>query len=400
MTRGLRRAVALLVWITVLSTTQVTVSAAATPAVSIPLSGLSIYMTSLRYGWATSGNGVLRTTDGGREWSVVTPRGLTVKEFGPCDFVPGADRYDGFGNEIMVARGRSRAWLGASCGVGTSSRIMVFRTTDGGRSWRSVTFTFPPPPSWLEVGLYFATPSVGWMTPDWADGNLAFATELFETRDGGAHWKLISRVPPTPTYILSFPSVKHGYGWWSAQDENPEGCCYSDLYGFPWTTEDGGRTWAHHRLPVPSTYANADLELGVPGFSGSESIAIPVTLVSPIRAPKAEYPPACMVYHSHDGGVHWWHTRPQKRVCGGYFFNTRDGWSRQYGPYGESGDVYRTTDGGRHWVDLGKGGPFAQALCNFITPKIGFQQSPPGPFWRTVDGGKKWKQIKPRLVNG
>ncbi len=168
-------------------------------------------------GWLVADRGVLRTTDRGRSWTNVTPprlRGRALDEVSP----------------IMFFRTRTEGWLAAFLDPSTPTTLSVLRTTDGGRTWRErplavdlrgedpgggVLFSLDDRNAWLVIkavsgsahsrgvlyrttdggeswrrleipmadAIRFTTPQDGWMAGGPAGG------ALFVTRDGGLTWQ-------------------------------------------------------------------------------------------------------------------------------------------------------------------------------------------------------------------
>lgn len=65
---------------------------------------------------------------------------------------------------------------------------------------------------------------------------------------------------------------------------------------------------------------------------------------------------------------------------------------------GRTGYLLKTTDGGRHWTEIRRGGAIGgrrkvfRSLW-FITDRIGWVVGEGGLFWKTADGGASWEQV-------
>jgi photosystem II stability/assembly factor-like uncharacterized protein len=135
------------------------------------LRGLSV--VDNRVAWASGTRGtVVRTTDGGATWRVMT--------------VPGADSLDFRDIAAFDAR---RAYV-LSIGTGSASRI--YKTTDGGTTW-ALQFTNPDTAAFYDC-FDFWSPERGLALSDPVGGRF----RVIGTSDGGASWTELpaERMPP------------------------------------------------------------------------------------------------------------------------------------------------------------------------------------------------------------
>ncbi|HUR54521.1 MAG TPA: glycosyl hydrolase [Gemmataceae bacterium] len=117
--------------------------------------------------WASGTKGTfVRTTDGGKTWSV--------------GVVPGAEKLD---FRAVQAFGPTTAYL-LSAGPGDASRI--YKTTDGGKSW-VMQFRAADPAAFFDA-IAFWNENTGLALGDPIDGRF----QLIATDDGGATWKPIA----------------------------------------------------------------------------------------------------------------------------------------------------------------------------------------------------------------
>lgn len=150
---------------------------AAAQRVSVPatasLRGLS--MVNEKIVWASGTDGtVIRTTDGGKNWSVIT--------------VPGAEKLDFRGIHAFDA---STAVI-ISSGPAEKGQAQIYRTIDGGKHWMKVF-------EQKRAGIFFDAIAFwdrkhGIALSDPVQGRFA----LFITQDGGSSWKQIpaAALPP------------------------------------------------------------------------------------------------------------------------------------------------------------------------------------------------------------
>lgn len=127
-------------------------------------------MVSPRVGWALRLNrfdglrAVLRTVDGGRRWTPVTP--------GPIARASGAS---------LSATAASRAWLAVDRMRGSRIAVSVWATADGGRRWNRGARVRA---GW-GGSLQFLDGSHGWLTLNDGAAAGSSAMRVLKTNDGG-----------------------------------------------------------------------------------------------------------------------------------------------------------------------------------------------------------------------
>lgn len=160
---------------------------------------------------------ILRTTDAGAHWTDVTPPesllGVTenvVTDFGPDPYILDA----------------THVWI-TDLGV---------RTADGGRTWQRIA-TVPSPLG--NPPVYFLDANHGWLVSQNA---------LYRTLDGGLSWKQIpAAVTDQPACTwgqAAFASLNHG--WLSVACPGRGFGAETQLL----VTHDGGATWSPQPLPL------------------------------------------------------------------------------------------------------------------------------------------------------
>ncbi|MBK8555275.1 MAG: hypothetical protein IPL65_05640 [Lewinellaceae bacterium] len=100
------------------------------------------------------------------------------------------------------------------------------------------------------------------------------------------------------------------------------------------------------------------------------------------------------VMRSEDLGLHW----ERLPVTGDYFRSVCFPDPETGYLCGYSGSVFKSTDGGRHWDCIRKGGAFAPRLqpfraIYFSDANRGYLAGEQGVFWYTVDGGEHWNAV-------
>lgn len=221
-------------------------------------------------GWLLLGNQLYWTSDGGNRWREITPPDHPGATLAAVDFI---DRSRGwailtystgldpvyllektadsgrtwqsdrlslfvsgdpaaFAKDVFMQwRDSHTGWLVIKQATGVNFSLgTLFRTQDGGRTWRRLALPIGEPVS-------FVTSSVGWV----AGG--AAGDELYRTQDGGRTWQEQSVLPASLradqrwTYLTpTFSDVRHGL---LPVTVTSGGLTQVDFY----RTEDGGQSW-------------------------------------------------------------------------------------------------------------------------------------------------------------
>lgn len=307
---------------------------------------------------------VMRTVDAGQHWQDVTP------STGELHANDGAPSYV-FSADV--------AWLVADAEP-TTPRL--FRTLDGGQSWEQMGA--------IRDGctLQFADPQHGWC---WQlSGSMGSAAVfLYRSEDGGATWRLISQTtgdggPSTPDALpfgcgKSLTFTSSNVGWASS-------FCNG---GQPYleTSTDGGARW-HPVTPVP-----------LPVVDGGAGLTLPVADGANLAVANRGGlgPGASGISTSSDDGRSWRnHLLPAPPTNQYWNIDLIDPthWRAT------DGDVIMATDdAGAHWrrwtPSVSMHDQFGTLTLDFISPDIGSASEPVanGPLWTTVDGGLTWASV-------
>ncbi|MBN2281787.1 MAG: hypothetical protein JXQ65_14490 [Candidatus Marinimicrobia bacterium] len=166
----------------------------------------TIFLTNFNYHKEKKSDGILRSTDSGKTWSVVCCSPDYITKF---DFV---DENIGF--------------AGGSNG---DFHPLVKKTVDGGRTWRTICSDFPESEYEIE-GISFINPDIGWA--------VTYAGQVYKTLDGGTNWALLTNFSS---------NVREAVRDIEFVNEN-RGMVIGGIagQGKVWTTEDGGETWQSH----------------------------------------------------------------------------------------------------------------------------------------------------------
>ena len=337
-------------------------------------------MVTPHVGWALVGSrpyelgsvvvhSVVRTSDGGRSWQVISPRG-----------VEGHLEY-GFG-----AGSTSWGWLEIQAG----SSARVFTTADAGRSWTAL-----PGGGHASIfgSLQFLTPRRGWLTQVGPAGMGSSAIWLLATGDAGRHWQMRMYRTGDPgdgtRGSLPFGCYK-GIGFVTPSRAFAGGDCAGGP-SFLYLSTDGGRRWRPQQLPHAP--GNCECDTSPPAFfSRRGGYLTNGMLMKPQR-----------VYVTGNAGRTWrlvraraWDPMAVEGTQLVSFPDARHGWVIT-GPAA----ISRTADGGRTWQRLPTPFDAARATIQFVSAREGFAtvgDAGRGQLWGTADGGRTWRPLDPRLI--
>src|SRR5690242_45984 len=219
----------------------------------------SLKMFSLTTGWAPGG---LRTTDGGATWHDVTPKSLRSGE----PFLPGQQTvYPPNYSDFFLDAGHG--WLVRSyqTDAACTDHFTVFRTSDGGRTWRSSDINAGAASA---PALSFLDAQHGWLmltvpnptshtTPSPRARAVAQThTAWYRTTDGGASWHS-SSTGPDCAVVFTSPGNNGGVSQFdncaTLPGDTGQIVFFDSSHGAAfagttvgssiYVTSDGGRTW-------------------------------------------------------------------------------------------------------------------------------------------------------------
>lgn len=354
-------------------------TAVASNTASLSLNGFQLLqMIDPNTGWLVTSDQVLRTTDGGRTWTDVSPPTtgpLTARQFSAATFHSGE----------LGWLANSRMQNGHPVGV------TVFHTTDGGRNWSAGSLGSSS--QGFATTITFVDATHGWILVN--DGAFAGsdAIGLFGTTDGGAHWTLLvqTKAGQASDHGLPLGGDKNGIafldtttGWMTGHSNG------NDVWFY--VTHDGGHNWQPQTLPLPMTgRIGGSLTTESPLLVGGQDGTLPVSDAGP--------PAKMRFFTTTDGGQRWTPAESITFPAGApfppmtFWLNTRDGWTTN------GMTVDRTTDGGQHWQQLDANEQWGRPYqLDFVTAQLGWAVIEPigsrqSQLLKTTDGGRTWSPV-------
>lgn len=356
----------------------------------------SIQMLDTQTGWAVeSQNHLLRTRDSGMTWQDVTPP-------------EGSYNSGGF-----FALDANLAWATFFTGQDEPiSSAVVWHTRDGGTTWlASQPFAVNldregkdvPVDYYQPKNLYFVDSQTGWLLVDVYYGMHSTRLLLFRSEDGGQIWKVVNDHYHDLQKAIGIGVLFMDYatGWYAENDIRFEWMSLrvDDLVtqgGWKLRrTNDGGYSFKEFSLlPLPAEMQN-------PAFRQKNADCGETRLVK--FAPEvigAEW--TCWVYTeprqdlsffalSSNGGLSWYSWQSSGNE---FFLDAQHGWRLALGK------IQRTLDGGQTWINV-KSVAWGNAQFDFVDSHTGWAVVTSGneaALVQTLDGGKTWREINPLVV--
>lgn len=383
-------------------TTAILVTPASSHPLTTPLAGVaqpvtlhSIKMFDALHGWASvTGDTddhphLVTTSDGGKTWKEMTPAGMAAES--------------GYDSAIIIFTSLDANTLWATLSSLSPSpdltSLIIWRTTDGGKTWSS---SDPLPVADISVEFImpdyfgFSDPNNGWLLTHNGAGMNHDYVSIFTTKNGGASWKRVVD-PYMDNLKMSFS--KTGLVFFDAN----RGWITLDSHGvqaglFFYTTTDGGNTWQDVSLPSPGVEPGYFNSMdNVCGLDGIVYAANPLLTVSVTCMHSGISDPNRWLYTTSDAGNTWsWHAVPGG-FGNSFFLSATQGWFLGHIKQQDSdaGTLYVTYDSGATWAPIKNvnwsGIPqFIDAQNGWVIARTGTETA----FVHTIDGGKTWAEIK------
>ncbi len=329
----------------------------------------SIRMVSQSIGWATAQKTtILKTTDGGNDWTNVTPH------------------YNGTPTTIVSTfMDGQHGWIAYEGTIGQNP-ITILRTTDGGQSWQSATISPNEPAGVVAMQFRGSNYQLGWIMVgiDGGPGAGSEAFGLYATQNGGQSWSALPSIYTSDQVTgLSFLNTTTGF------------LAHGGPYSTPQlsVTHNAGHSWTALSLPAVSGLPQGAGQYTTtpPVFFGSLGF-LPVYLTYDTSAGKIAQ--GFVIYVSHDSGTTWAAKNAGTLLAVGNPSTPSDLYIvDQTHAYvtNQQGATYLSTNGGNNWVKLaGTVGTTVTSL-SFTDRLHGWAAG--GGLWRTTDGGNSWQAV-------
>jgi photosystem II stability/assembly factor-like uncharacterized protein len=184
--------------------------------------------------------GAWRTNDDGATWTVAS-EGMFA------EFMPPPRRNDPVIQDphriVQCPSAPDRLWCQHHNGV--------FRSDDGAKSWSEVR-NVKPSVFGFAVAVHPNDPDTAWLIPAVKDETrvpVDAKVVVSKTTDGGKTWQVLDRgLPSPPAYDIAF---RHAFD----VDESGDRLAFGSSTGGLWTSDDGGDSWTCLSAHLPQVYA-------------------------------------------------------------------------------------------------------------------------------------------------
>ena len=325
-------------------------------------------------GWVATDHDsrLMRTTDGGRRWTNVSPPALRRH---------GRIIAGGLSGAFFLSR--SDVWVAVfNNGPDRVLPVQLLHTANGGRTWTD-RGSFPR--AYGDAWIYFVSRSRGWLMVGHGQAADQESVSIYETRSAGRRWRELARSSsPMTSGTPGAPSAgcdKTGISYSGSSSGWISGNCSGALE--LQHSRDGGRVWHEVGLsasqrPFSGAYANP------PTFSTTADGALDAGLATATGTYDA-------VYATTDGGSSWTLHRPPSPSKGPMDVVSATAWFIAHGR-----TLYLTTNAGARWTGVrssialdGRG----TDTLDFVNSSVGWTVTAAGKLWHTTDGGHTWKTV-------
>ncbi|MCC6298219.1 MAG: hypothetical protein IT314_02895 [Anaerolineales bacterium] len=331
---------------------------------------IKIQFLSALDGWGVTETQIVRTNDGGITWYNVTPPDVTETGYSVDWFVLDNDH----------------VWIQQPDNANYPFSGFQFRTRDGGLNWSKLDVPYSG------AQISFLDANNGWALADLGVGAGSNAVAVYQTTDGGATWtQTFVNDPNQPNASDSLPlgGLKAGVVPLNMQTAWVYGVVYAPATSYLYRTDDGGATWSHIALPMPSGYENADV--------GIEQMAFVSTSRAYLKMRAFSDTSNLVIYTSNDAGNSWSLT-PTLIPNGG----DADFLSASEMIVYNRDQFYVTRDAANTWSIIPPDVKFGDSFSNmdFVSATTGYvvTQDPTTnhrSLYRTDDGGATWFPVIP-----
>lgn len=329
------------------------------------------------------GRGLFKTTDGGKSWSLVLAAPEPYRDRVGCGDVALDPKDPNVLYAALYARRRTPwSFVWGADATGGEDLGGIFKSTDGGTSWRKLGRGLPVRTGRIGLAVHAADPKIVYAIVQSDEGGQDSIDDIrsrsggvFRSDDGGESWTRVSPLDPRPFY---FSQIR-------VDPFNPDRVY---VLGFALhVSDDGGRTWREDLFKKVHPDAHA-------------------LVIDPNRPSRLLLGTDGGVYQSYDGGKSWAHLN---RVATGEFYRVSVDLSEPYRICGGLQDNMSwvgpsrtwTKDGilNQHWTNLGGGDGF-QCLFDSEDPDVLYAESQEGEIFRMNLRTGERKVLRPEPAEG
>ena len=335
-------------------------------------------------GWVKTDSAVLRTTDAGASWEDVTPDGIP-------EMVTGANGMGGPGLAAAFSEGDY-----ALAAYPQGDQAVVFRTSNGGRSWDEAMVTLHEEVQGI-TSIALIGEQLGWMLATRGLGAGNDWVDLYHSEDGGESWSFISgsESEANPGGGISSGGIKSGLSFNSSESGWLTGSAPIDLV-YLFRTLDGGLTWQPYHLPLPEGVSFSGSSYP-PIFFDEQNGILPATIIT------MENEPGLLFYETIDAGESWTPTiLLEGQITAWDWLDRQHAFTAGTDEQMQS-KLFVTADGGKSWEAYPVEMVEVRAL-DFISEQegwaiCGWEFAPrdgcSGDIYHTQDGGRSWERVYP-----
>jgi photosystem II stability/assembly factor-like uncharacterized protein len=204
-------------------------------------------------GWGIAAQSVLRTENGGKSWSDITPTGIeTIMSTIPTPAPQGLNSIELKGAFLDA----QTAWIAAP-GL---DKVTFFHTVDGGRTWQATEMVISTSqqvyPIQITSFTYLNT-LTGWLLLSTEMSTGHGFVELYQTQNSGVTWRLIAEANQNAsgeeTGSITTTGQKTGVVFRDTANGWLTGYSMGNAI-YVYRTKDGGLTWDFQQLSIPNGY--------------------------------------------------------------------------------------------------------------------------------------------------
>jgi photosystem II stability/assembly factor-like uncharacterized protein len=312
--------------------------------------GLTIDPTSPATIYATTDEGVYQTTDGAANWHAVNS-GLPIQ--------PGTNYACCISTVVIGPRNSNTLYT-------LTANYALFKSTDGGASWKAVGFGLVP------GLLHLGTSTIAIDPRDSSTIYAATSDGVYRSTDGG-----VSFVPYARARALSVPSV--------ALDPQRSGTLLAGGASAVFKSEDAGMSW----VSAGTDFGDWVTALAIDPQN-------PNTVYAGTGDEECGFGTNGGIFQSVDGGTSWIDARAGFGCISGIVIDPQTDGTVYAGSW-YSGGVYKSTDGAGSWNEMNSGlpgslfGVYISALAvDPQSPRSLFAAVGAGGIFKSTDGGAHW----------